>query len=688
MPNIVKSKVTGLLRGLLRRFDDGETKNLQPPTPTRPATSPAAVPVAPPAAAIPSRTPASFSPATPTAKAAVGGALQLPLQPVIAALPMELRAKIIQPPPPEATFSVPLDKVLSQLAHGAVKITFGELRQAVPGLFINSGGENDPRPVTLPLNVILAQLNPSMLTRRSSQKVEVADEITGPFGTKAEGVNFSTGPAKPAPMPLPKGSGEPAVPAVPVPVTPPPAFVPRTTPPPVPAANLRPATPTVPAPVRPVTPSVPTAARPAPPLPAKPAPPAPAKLAATPPLPAAATPAPAPTMAAAPVIPQAPAMPLTPAHVPAPAAPVPFPEPTTPAVEPGTPIPFSLTPTAPSGGGFNSAPRIPIQAEASIPMPLSALLENWPDALKMEVVQAGLSGAQVDLPVTFVEPGLKRGRIVIAWKSLRNLIQPTPPPASIHDALEVELPLKVVAPLFFSSQKAARQPKQKLAVSAEIPNLFSGSKHSEPAMAPLPPVTPPPAPAAGPSSAASSWGDLFIASSTVKTATASTVGAPTASPTAAAPALRPADTNTNYFSKSETGGMSDTEFRRQASPGTDFLTRGASPKEIIAQTVALPGVTGAVIALPDGLKVASQVPAEFNADMLAAFLPQIFARTGQSTKELRMGELNNLSFTVGNVPWKIFRVNAVYFAAFGRPGEPLPTAQLASLAVLLDRKNK
>jgi hypothetical protein len=53
-----------------------------------------------------------------------------------------------------------------------------------------------------------------------------------------------------------------------------------------------------------------------------------------------------------------------------------------------------------------------------------------------------------------------------------------------------------------------------------------------------------------------------------------------------------------------------------------------------------------------------------------------------------MGALNNINFTVGNVPWKIFRVNAVYFAAFGRSGEQLPSAQLAQLAAELDRKKQ
>ena len=77
-----------------------------------------------------------------------------------------------------------------------------------------------------------------------------------------------------------------------------------------------------------------------------------------------------------------------------------------------------------------------------------------------------------------------------------------------------------------------------------------------------------------------------------------------------------------------------------------------------------------------------------NADTLAAFLPQIFERVNQSTRELRMGALNNVNFTVGNVPWKIFRVNAVYFAAFGRTNEILPTAPLAALAVELDHKKQ
>ncbi len=123
-------------------------------------------------------------------------------------------------------------------------------------------------------------------------------------------------------------------------------------------------------------------------------------------------------------------------------------------------------------------------------------------------------------------------------------------------------------------------------------------------------------------------------------------------------------------------------------PGTAFLNRYATPNEIVSKAATLEGVDGALIALPDGLLVASRIPTNMNADTIAAFLPQIFGRVSQCTRELRLGELNNLNFTVGSVPWKIFRVGSIYFAAFGRPGVPLPTSQLVGLAAELDRKAK
>ena len=265
---------------------------------------------------------------------------------------------------------------------------------------------------------------------------------------------------------------------------------------------------------------------------------------------------------------------------------------------------------------------------------LCDLSEKWPEELKNEIYRSSLANASAPLAGATVEAGLKRGRVVMTWKQLRTLTQPSSP-ASPNDNLELELPLKVIAPLYLAAQKNRLQSAPKPAVSADIPDLFFG----------------------------------FPQSASVP------------------PAAKPADTN--FYSRSDAAETPPSATREVTPPDSsppNFTTRQAPPHDVVMRAVTLAGVAGALVALPDGLRVASKVPVELNADTLAAFLPQIFERVNQSTRELRMGVLNNVSFTVGNVPWKIFRVSSVYFAAFGRAGAGLPGVELAQLAAELDRK--
>jgi predicted regulator of Ras-like GTPase activity (Roadblock/LC7/MglB family) len=561
----VRIKFTGLFRGLLRRFaDDEETSAAETFRPAAAAAPSAPIPM-------PSISqPASPSASVPPTVAANPDEIQLPLQPILIALPMELRAKIMCVINTTAmVISIPVEKALTQLATGSVKISFGELRQLAPGVFANSGGEHDSKMVALPLNQILAQLNPTVLARRAAKKqVELSDDISSPFDTRGQGLKISTEPFKtqpktPAPeAPLPMSRFNPPVsetPVQPQPVVPPPPFTPRWT------------------------------------------------------MPATGEAAPrngngyngngeskAPFISAAPV-PCASASPVPPATV------------------------------------------LPGQSQPTISAPLAAISEHWPEDLKTEIELLDLNNAQVALPVHLVEPALKRGRVIFSWRDLRSWIKSAAVAISVHDGIELELPLKVLAPLFFARQKNGAG-QRKISVSEEIPNLFFGFPQAQPASVP-----------------------------------------PTTMPSAVAAAVPPLP-DTNYFIRANQPQTTDSEFKRKG--GTDFSSRAATPADIVARAMQLPGVAGAVIALPDGLKVASQVPADLNSDTLAAFIPQLFARVNQCSRELRMGDMNNLSFTVGNAPWKIFRVNAVYFAAFGRVNESLPGAPLAALAVELDRKKQ
>jgi predicted regulator of Ras-like GTPase activity (Roadblock/LC7/MglB family) len=285
------------------------------------------------------------------------------------------------------------------------------------------------------------------------------------------------------------------------------------------------------------------------------------------------------------------------------------------------------------------------------------LAEGWSEALRHEIVQLNLVDAKVALPVSSVEEALKRGKVTCTWKTLRSWIRPTPlPSVSVHDNAALELPLKVLTPLFMARQKELKK-QDKVSIDDNIPNLFFGFPQGE----------------------------------TLNTANpaALNVAAPAAETHAQSRAVsKPKDTNYYVWDdNADSCQVDETEIKRR-SPGTEFVTRYATPNEVVSRAAALEGVAGALVALPDGLMVANKLSSDLNPDTLAAFLPQIFGKVSQCTKELRMGELNNLSFTVGNVPWKIFRVNAIFFAAFGHVGQGMPTVQLAALAAELDHKKQ
>src|SRR5437763_6080473 len=102
---------------------------------------------------------------------------------------------------------VPLEKVLAQLSRGAVKVSFGELRQAAPDVF-TAQNDRDRVLVALPLADILTKLNPALIARRRVQRqVEVPAEISSPFDSQGLGVAFTVGPARtetePVPAPVP-----------------------------------------------------------------------------------------------------------------------------------------------------------------------------------------------------------------------------------------------------------------------------------------------------------------------------------------------------------------------------------------------------------------------------------------------------------------------------------------------------
>jgi len=128
------------------------------------------------------------------------GSLALALRTVIGRLPPDLMDRVRQIDVGEAEVFVSMQKVLSQLPQGSVKISFGELRQAAPPGTFSSENDRDRFLVDLPLQEILSRLGANGLGRRSTQKrIEVPADVQGPFGGQNR-VTISEAPLK-APIP-------------------------------------------------------------------------------------------------------------------------------------------------------------------------------------------------------------------------------------------------------------------------------------------------------------------------------------------------------------------------------------------------------------------------------------------------------------------------------------------------------
>jgi len=460
------------------------------------------------------------------ATASLDGVLRLPLAPILAALPPNLAALVAAPD--GGTFSLPVKTAFAQLASGAVRIPFGELRQgSPPGTFYDNATQ-DRSLVSLPLPQILALIDPALLARRPGQKsVAVPESVTSVFGQ---------GRALQAPI----------------------AAAPEPVRPPAPAAIGKPAAP---------EPGVSHFTRP----------------------------------------------PVT--------AALPSRAPKTPApISTGMPFPAPKPPAMPA--------PVPAVAEKEVlAVALSALSESWPLPVLQIIAEFQLQGATVLLPISRLEPALKTGRAVFTWGELCQWLQPPPTknlPARCEMALE--LPLKLVAPLFLARHRPGAVPRKLTGaanISDQIPVLFIRAGG-----APETAVSAPAAPSSAPAPV-SELGEIF--------------GLP---------------------GKSEW-----------------------SPPEICQRICALEGVAGSALAMNDGLVVAAQLPPELKAETVAAFLPRIFGCVGQSAGEMQLGAVTSVVLASVQGRCAIYKTGKLYLAVLGHPGAALPEATLGRIAAELAKRN-
>jgi len=112
-----------------------------------------------------------------------------------------------------------------------------------------------------------------------------------------------------------------------------------------------------------------------------------------------------------------------------------------------------------------------------------------------------------------------------------------------------------------------------------------------------------------------------------------------------------------------------------------------TPQEVVEKAAAMRGVAGAIITTADGLPVAFHLPEPLNGNVIGAFVPQMYTRITQYTRDLKLGDAKALTIIVDNVPLQLFKSGSIYFTALGKAGENLPKPQLTAIASALGRQS-
>lgn len=592
---------------------------------------PAATPTLPQSRAVstnstPCPTPAPKPPATtrlapavaaPAPAAETGGeTLSLPLAPITARFPAELRSALIAQPSVEATVALPLNLLVQQLATGSVRLPLGYLRQTSSEPCFASTQQYDAMPVSLPLDEVLARIAPAQLPRRSRQSVSVPDSVTAPFGGR-----------------------NPVTLASPTPIT-----APAPAPEPVLASELEPAFAAAAAAPAPTVLAMPQGALPS----ARAVTPAPAPIRINLPTPAATAPVATRTVA------------LPPDSIPAPFA-VPQPD-------------ISAALAAPAVETLAPAPAPAARHETSflragcLALPLARLAPGWPAPVLQELANQNLAGQNVELPLEEIEAGLKQGRLAFTWRQIRAWTAAVPKPLteSALDSTALELPLRFVAPLFLSQRPMPQ--RRRASVGEGIPNVFgpgslafetSSFQKDQPAAA---------APAK-PAAAGDVWDAQFngVAESAAAALPKLETVQPAAAPAAPAPAT-PAGPQTSFLRRTVDAILED--------PGKSNWT----PMEIVRKISRMKGVAGATMATQDGLLVAEQYPALVGVDTFCALTTQLFNRVFSTAMELRLGGPARVSFVAESVTYEIYRCGRLFMTVVSQPGEKLPSHDLAVIA--------
>lgn len=319
------------------------------------------------------------------------------------------------------------------------------------------------------------------------------------------------------------------------------------------------------------------------------------------------------------------------------------------------------------------APQVDI--ENSISVDIKSLSVGWDENIKKKFEEFKILESKVFIPINELEPQMKRGKVEFSWEKLRQWVVPRPLTEIIERETVLELPLSVIAPLFLSR---VRKPKvqKKITVDEELPDLFtqSGAESKVEAEKPaavlsLKPSQEKQATEAPPSPEPSKTEEkqvvktpLVIKPDVIKLKPEPKM--PQQEMVSAQPSVKPDELKP---------AVGKAEISKPKSLGELFNKPDKpvwSPNEIVQNTLTLPGVSGVMIVLKDGLPVVAKLPAGIKPEALAGFVPEMFSKLEHYVHDLNFGQINNISITCDDFKLYACKSGNIYLVVVGEKDKP------------------
>ena len=399
-------------------------------------------------------------------------------------------------------------------------------------------------------------------------------------------------------------------------------------------------------------------------------------------------------------------------------SPVPTPLPSPLAPLPPTRIPFKITPPSNdlrTESKFPAPRANPDAAEFAssgprISLPLLNILRNLAPFQLSGPIDAVPESAQIEIPFSIVQPQLSLGRVAISPAqfqaalpeehralfvvdaagspvslSLQDVLQNLPSESlqlrgdqeepEVTDAFETPFSQKAsedaarmkvsAGPIAKTTAGATVAAPQPVAATPEAAAPKPAATTVKPAVAAVEP-TPPPAPApAEPVARVAATPPREVP---IESAKAAPVELPRETPElASAPKAEaaPAPKPTTAPAPSATGIRTSLQNLLDTDEPLDA-------KSVVGHVSRLPGVSSCAIVFSDGLSLAGNIPADYEADALCAMAPSILKRIGEQMVGAKFGALNSLTLFCGTTPISLFAHGNICLAAIHSGGEIAP----------------